>query len=57
MHLGAGEFTIVTLPIAPHAFQYRSPAAGQWETTAGHRKMIMGTSSRDLREKSEQNVK
>jgi len=51
MHLGAGEFRIVTLPIVPHAFQYRS-------TAAGHRKMKVGTtSSRDLRLKSELNVK
>jgi hypothetical protein len=58
MHLGAGEFRIVTLPIAPHAFQYRSTAAGQWETAAGHRKMKVGTTSlRDLRLKSELNVK
>lgn len=56
VHLAAGEAKVVTLHIAPRAFEYWSTAAGRWETARGPRKVRVGASSRDLRLEAELNV-
>ena len=56
VHLAAGEAKVVTLHIAPRAFEYWSTAAGRWETARGPRKVRVGASSRDLRLDADLNV-
>jgi len=48
VHLGPGESTRVTIPLAPRAFSYFSAGDNDWRRVPGCATVMAGSSSRDL---------
>jgi beta-glucosidase len=57
VHLKAGETPMMTLHIAPRAFEYWSTSSERWMRAGGLRKIHVGASSRDLRLDAELEVR
>ena len=55
--LNPGEATVVSIEVSPQALSYWSTAAGHWVVGTGERSVLVGSSSRDIRQEGSVKVK